>query len=106
LTRFSKHISLILLLAFSVYVLPKELVHEFFHHDTEDAILTHGTETTVGNAHEHCDLLELNSPPFQQSVTAFTFYVECCCFSYALQQDNFHPKDLTDRVYLRGPPMI
>jgi len=104
--HFRKHISVVLLLAVSVFILPRPLIHEFFHHDTEDAIISHSGETAVGNAHEHCDLLELNSPPFQHNVTAFTFCVSFCNFTYAVLQDDFYCKGLATSQYLRGPPLV
>jgi hypothetical protein len=106
LNRFRKHISGVLLLAICFYTSPKELIHEFFHHDTIDCVVTHDGETSIGKEHFHCDLLQLTSPPFQQPLTSFSFYVSFSTFSFATQTDTIFIKEVADNYYLRGPPLI
>jgi len=88
------------------YVLPKELIHEFFHHDTVDMAILGDSGTSIGHAHQHCDLLQLTSPPFQYPVSSFSFYVSSFSFYYTVEQSNFPCKDLAANQYMRGPPLI
>lgn len=47
-----------LLVVFSIYLMPHEVVHVFYdHHDTEHHDTEHGKETTFSSIHVHCDFL-------------------------------------------------
>jgi len=81
--RLSYILSFTVLVVFSLYLVPHEVVHVFYdHHDTEHGE-DHGTSTTLSEIHIHCDFLSgdltdfLNSdiqyPAQCSAVTPFRF---------------------------------
>src|SRR5262245_46376118 len=68
------YIAFFLLAAISLYVAPKDLLHELGgHQHTEDVICTDTCAHHVSKAHHHCDCLQLSSPPLYHSVHNFSF---------------------------------
>jgi hypothetical protein len=105
LTPLKRHISVLLLLAFFIIAGPKELIHEFFHHDTTDTPLNDITGTRIEKGHEHCDLFQLTSPPFRESITTVVFRNYSGSWIYTFLPEVFPYKNISETQYLRGPPL-
>jgi hypothetical protein len=63
--RFTYFISAIVLVVFSLYLVPHEAVHVFYdHHDTEHHDAAHDGETAFSSIHIHCDFLSTDLTDF------------------------------------------
>jgi hypothetical protein len=103
--NFRRHISLILLAAFSLFLAPKELLHEFAnHHDTEDKVCTDACTHHLSKPHQHCEILQLVTPPFHQALSNFSFASsELLCFLSVESTSGYHFSG-SPFLFFRGPP--
>jgi hypothetical protein len=103
---FQKYISVFLLAVISFFIVPKELIHEFHHRDTEDILCMDACKDHVSNVHDHCDVLQLNTPPLHHHVTGFSFHVVSLPFSFLIKNTTTYIADRAFSFYLRGPPTL
>jgi hypothetical protein len=69
--RFGYFISIVVLVVFSLYLVPHEAVHVFYdHHDTEHSEAEHGAETALSSIHIHCDFLSTDLTDFLPAAEA------------------------------------
>ena len=69
LKKFQRHISIFLLAALSLFITPKELLHEFSSHlDTTDKEHSAACAGHISTHHQHCDVLQLHTVSFARSV--------------------------------------
>ena len=107
--QFSKrHIAVFLLTLFSVYVLPKELLHELCHHEG----LAHCTtdiasdELNFSTIHKHCLLLDHAPEPITYNNVTFAFApLE---FSFFAPVNHYSAPVIfsVEHAPLRGPPVV
>lgn len=70
---YNKHIALFLLAVLSAFIVPKELVHEFYEHTDTVHTLEHN-ETDLPlleSQHQHCEILNFNVPLYFLSLNFF-----------------------------------
>jgi len=106
LSRFNKHIAVLLLLISSLFVVPKELLHELsFHDDTVDHCVNNLTDgLTLSNEHHHCDILQVFVPPYHTSDGAILFSQVVENISrYTFNAPSFS-FEIADAFVIRGPP--
>ena len=75
--KFKKHIASFLLLAMALFITPHELLHELVDHSDNCDVhpsLTYGE--TISSLHQHCDILQLASPPLHQTIHNYSFSFE------------------------------
>ena len=107
MNHFKRHISFFLIIVLSVLIIPKESLHELTdHHDTIDACFNHGENNQIGNNHQHCDVLQLNTPPLFSFFNTFLIHVSSVKFSFNVSNDNFYLANHFNLHYLRGPPTV
>jgi hypothetical protein len=107
LKKLNKHIALLLLAAFSLLILPKELLHALYEHtDTVDVHFEKGASAQIGNAHEHCDVLQLSSPNAFISSTNFVFSVRYICSTIKVAELTYSKVFTQPTCLLRGPPVV
>ncbi|MFI5217878.1 MAG: hypothetical protein ACHQNT_00200 [Bacteroidia bacterium] len=102
-----KHIAVFLLFTSSLFIIPKELVHEFScHADTIDLIHCANSSDAVGNIHHHCDILQVFISPFSDTNSNIDFSAIC----FITAKYNFSVIDFSFDVFrsleIRGPPAI
>jgi len=104
--KFKKYISILLFLTLSIYLFPKELIHDFFGHtDTVDHECNCGY-LHFEKKHIHCLILNLTSLPFVLFEKIIDFFTE-----YTNVEFNFQiPPSVYVWEYnipaLRAPPLI
>jgi hypothetical protein len=100
-------ISLFLLAAFSLVVVPKEMLHGFTHHeDSADRVCVDYCRHHIEEEHQHCEVLQLSSPPFYKTVNQFYFSFEkILCIQSFECESSFH-FSLSPFLFFRGPPAI
>ena len=103
---FQKIIALFLLAVISFFITPKEFIHELHHKDTTDDICKDACKDHIGNVHEHCDVLQLNSPPLYHCETVFSFHFISLSFSFLVENTEAYVAQSAFSFYLRGPPTI
>ena len=100
-----KSIAVILLAVFSVYLIPKELVHAMYgHHDTVDVVVDAHAGKAIGKHHLHCDFLFFEASLFTVTSTAACPFAGEHAFAFLLtpvEQPAICP---TLFPSLRGPP--
>ncbi|HKR07412.1 MAG TPA: hypothetical protein VJY62_22450 [Bacteroidia bacterium] len=104
--RFNKHISVLLLLISSLFIVPKELLHELsFHDDTNDHCCTNSIgDFAIGTVHHHCDILEVFVPPYHASGETILFSQATEIIShYSFNAPSFS-FEIVDSFEIRGPP--
>jgi hypothetical protein len=57
-------VSMLVLVVFSLYLVPHEAVHVFYDHDDTEHHEGHGTETAFSSVHIHCDFLSTDLTDF------------------------------------------
>ncbi len=104
---FRIHISVILLASLSLFLAPKELLHEFLnHHDTEDKVCTDACAQHFSKPHQHCEVLQLVTPPFHQAVNNFSFASsELFCVISVESKSSYHFSS-SPFLFFRGPPAL
>lgn len=104
---FRRLVGLFLLAAISVFIFPKELIHEFYHHeDSVDLICSDGCEGHISNEHQHCDVLQLNLPPLYFHVIGFSFPTSDLLCSLSVEScSNYHFAS-SPFLFFRGPPSL
>jgi len=102
-----KIISLFMLTALSLFISPKELIHEFLnHHDTADFTCTDSCKDHVSDLHQHCDVLQLSSPPLYHHVGIFLIKFISLPFYYNEKNTTSYYSPFAFSFYLRGPPSL
>jgi hypothetical protein len=105
-STFQKYISVFLFAVISIFIIPKELIHEFHHRDTVDVLCMDDCKDHVSSLHDHCDVLQLNTPPLYHHVTGFSFLVVSLPFSFLIKNTATYIADRAFSFYLRGPPAL
>ncbi len=104
---FQKSIALFLLAVISFFITPKELIHELHHHeDSMDVLCMDACKDHVSEQHQHCDVLQLTTPPLYHHVASFSFNVVSIPFSFLVKSTTSYVADRAFSFYLRGPPEI
>jgi len=103
---FQKLIALFLLAVISFFITPKEFIHELHHEDTTDAVCMDACKDHIGNAHEHCDVLQLTTPPLYHAETVFSFHFISLAFSFLVKNTATYVAEPAFSFHLRGPPSI
>ena len=105
--QFNRHIAVFLLLISTLFLVPKELVHEFTcHTDSTDEPHPVSDSPVVGNMHHHCDILQLFVPPYHAVEEHFQFKnyagpeTRYASFVQAFKPDAVHV------FSSRGPPAV
>ncbi|MGD0709827.1 MAG: hypothetical protein ABR968_01455 [Bacteroidales bacterium] len=62
LFRIRQYIAVFLLLAISLFIVPKEYIHNFYGHDDTHDITS--KDVTIANIHHHCQILNYNTPNY------------------------------------------
>jgi len=57
--RISRYTAWLLLVVFGLIITPRELIHEFYHH--EDTVCMAGNKPVVEAHHHHCEILQIAS---------------------------------------------
>ncbi|MBK5286455.1 MAG: hypothetical protein JJE25_13735 [Bacteroidia bacterium] len=105
--NFRKHISVVLLAAFSFLVAPNELLHEFLsHHDTEDVTCTDVCEHHISIQHQHCDVLQLTTPPFNHTLNNFSFSSGGLLCALSFESTSSYHFSSSPFLFFRGPPAV
>ena len=60
--KISRYISILLLVNFLPFVIPKEYIHELFGH--EDSLDRYHSDLTFEKAHKHCGILQITTSSF------------------------------------------
>ena len=107
LRKFNKYLALFLLAISSLFVLPKEIVHEFCdHHDTEDVAYAINHDISISAEHQHCEVLQIFYQPYSAFVVEYDFTT---IVQDAILNTFYHP-DLSSVVFsspdIRGPPTV
>ena len=103
--NFTRPIVFVFLLASSLFVVPKDLIHELTHHeDTADAFCAPGDELSLSAEHHHCESLQLYTPPCTPSDGAFQFHEISILLSRQLSNSPAASFDIADSFSIRGPP--
>ena len=106
MARFKKHIALFLLLISSLFIVPKELLHELtFHTDTVDhGVITSANDFSLSTIHHHCDILEVFVQPYHAPDEAAPFAEITkiiAHYSFSFPSISFQ---VIDAFESRGPP--
>jgi hypothetical protein len=102
-----KLIAAFLLAAVSLFVSPKELIHEFFHHE-ESMDITHADDCSghLSAEHQHCDVLQLTTPPLFHHVINYSFSTPVLLFNLQVHiASSFHFVS-SPFLFFRGPPSL
>lgn len=103
--RSRKYFSFILLLLLGSLILPKEFVHEFFHQEETCDVLCQPTDgPTLSPEHQHCDLLQLSSPPLYLSNFVFYFQLQFLEGFTPVYAVSGYTHQHSGQFFLRGPP--
>jgi len=104
---FQKNIARLLLVVLSVYFSPKELLHEFTHHeDSTDVTCHHSCKHHLEREHQHCDILQLSTPPLYHHVHNFSFLVSFAVIHQPAVPAVGYKNSFSASVFLRGPPAL
>lgn len=102
---FRKYISFLLLLASTLFIVPKEYLHELQHHTDTVDVPVHTSETTVGSIHHHCDVLQLFVEPFD-NFKQDLFFANFLLFENAAVFILPHFDTQVNKAFsIRGPPL-
>src|SRR5689334_731899 len=105
--KFRTCISFLLLAALSLFITPKELLHELSKHDdTVDVVCHNECSTHVETEHQHCDVLQLSSPPLYNSVTDFSFSSDKLSCLQSFESTSSYHFSCSPFLFFRGPPAI
>ena len=105
LKKFRKHIASFLLLALALFITPHELLHELVDHTDDCDIQANQSEgNTISALHQHCDVLQLASPPLHFSIHNFSFsFAQLSTILNIPSIENYHFSS-SAILFLRGPP--
>lgn len=105
---FKKHIAVFLLTLFSVYILPKELLHELCHHEGVEHCTTDVASDGLNfsTIHKHCLLLDHAPEPITYNNLTFDFAP--LTFSFLVPVTHYHAPVVfsVEHAPLRGPPVV
>jgi hypothetical protein len=104
---FQKYSTLFLLVVILFFITPGELIHGLHNHeDTVDAVCMDACKDQVSAEHEHCDALQLTTPPLYHHVGDFSFNITSITFSFLVKDASAYVAECTSAFYLRGPPSV
>jgi hypothetical protein len=92
--------------ALSAFIVPKEMVHQFYGH-TDTVHTFHHSESdlpTVENEHEHCEMLNFNTPLYFFSVHFFSAGEKPTTIHLSENSKRFFCSPDFRLFSLRGPP--
>ncbi|MEI6682038.1 MAG: hypothetical protein WCO44_05395 [Bacteroidota bacterium] len=104
MSRISQYTAWLLLAVFGLILTPKELIHEFYHH--EDTACMAGNRPSVEDHHHHCEILQLASlvytSPGKVTLTVYNFD------SREIIRPAAVAGPVSARIYfnLRAPPLV
>ena len=103
--NFKKYIATFLLLALAIFITPHELLHELVDHmDDCDIHVSHTEGDALSILHQHCDVLQLASPPLHFSLHNFSFAIsQQSTINYFSEIENYYFSN-SAILFLRGPP--
>jgi hypothetical protein len=104
--RVTKSTAAFFFLLFLFSSAPKELVHEFFHdHESADVICNDESGDHLSIQHQHCELLQLTSPPLFFSVHDFSLAGHTLLTVQACEVICEHRFSFSPFLFFRGPPV-
>lgn len=103
-------VSLLLLLVFSGYITPKEVMHMFSHHEDTEHCHSLDHDLQISAEHHHCELLKADQ---QFSVDDYHFFQ----YDFSKPETNVYKErssfyksflqaSITKQLSLRGPPSL
>lgn len=103
--NFKKYIATFLLLALAIFITPHELLHELVDHtDDCDIHACQSDGDVLSIIHQHCDVLQLASPPLHYSLHNFSFSItQLSTILYFSGIENYY-FSTSAILFLRGPP--
>ncbi len=105
LNSFKRHIAVVLLLACTFFVVPKELLHELTCHD--DTVDTHCIPTdglAISTIHHHCDIFQVFVQPYNASDASMNFSNAVRIIEHYSFNDLSFSVEVVQRFVIRGPP--
>jgi len=106
-TACKKYIALFFILLSGLFILPKELIHEFTsHEDTLDATCYASDGLAVSEEHHHCDALQLFLPPCTTHDDTVQFSEFIKLISHAVFNSAAVSFEGVDSFSIRGPPVV
>lgn len=107
--KVGKYISLLLIIIIVFTVMPKDLIHEFFHHSENEtcpgSILADSHEG-IYEGHTHCALFDLK---YQPALKKFLSIINVSCATLIVcneKIESFHFVFYNSYFFYRGPPTI
>ncbi len=104
--KLNKIIASFLLLVLSVFIVPKELLHELHHHDTIHQTHTNDSGTQVDKIHHHCIVLQLSAPPFLAALNYFNILPSETNLTFYCVKGSRYFSHFFNLSQLRGPPAV
>ena len=102
---FKKYIAVLLLLISTLFVVPKELLHELaFHHDTADTHCAPADGEAIDVVHHHCDILQLFVQPYDAVVASVLFSNSAKIISHYNFISLSFSAEVVRQFIIRGPP--
>jgi hypothetical protein len=102
LFRIRQYIAVFLLLTISLFIVPKEYIHDFYGHDDTRDIQS--KETTLTNIHHHCQILNYNTPNYIFQHKAFLLPVSFIEQSVLTYRQFSYIIPFSTYFNLRAPP--
>ena len=103
---FGRFTALVLLAAFSVYLVPDELVHALYGHEDTHEVACTTNEAAIGTQHIHCSFLSYEAALYTaSSITKCPVSFECA-FAFITPEAAHAGVTFTFCPSLRGPPAL
>ena len=95
------------MLALTFFITPHELVHSLVDHTDNCDIHPAQTEgNTISSLHQHCDVLQLASPPLYLSIHNFSFSFTRLSGNLNFSEIENYYFSSSSILFLRGPPAL
>ena len=102
---FNKHIAVLLLLISTLFVVPKEVLHELnCHHDTVDTHCTPADSLALSIIHHHCEILQVFVQPYNAADATQVFTNVVKIISHYSFNAHLFSVEIVQRFVIRGPP--
>lgn len=98
--------AVIVLLLFTIHLLPQELLHSLFpHNDTEDCAVVN-YKVSVSSEHKHCNFEQLEGTGIAEEELLFTPVISSHSFAHPFYKTAEAVAEQPLNLFLRGPPQI
>ena len=99
-------VSALVLVTFSLYLVPHEVVHVFYdHHDTEHSDADHNGKEQLSSIHIHCDFLSYKATHFINARILFCPEPVAVDFTVVFHVAEQPSLCSVDFLFPRGPPL-